>query len=160
MFRYLSVRCGDLVRRPWTLLHWNTHFNAASSDSWSLPYSYSGETILIWGDLKCHLIHQAFVVCLYWNCFIRIQWFSTGVPRNPWVPWKALWVPPIYEIDVYLVVNSSLGCRQIVLQQRKGAANQKRLRITGIDRRYCYRINLGFALSRNLRLHPDQRKYS
>jgi hypothetical protein len=35
------------------------------------------------------------------------QWFSTGVPRNPWVPQKALGVPPISELDWYLLVNCS-----------------------------------------------------
>ena len=42
------------------------------------------------------------------------QRFSTGVPRNPWVPWKALEVPPVYELDVYLLINCSYGCLQIV----------------------------------------------
>ena len=58
------------------------------------------------------------------------QWFSTGVPR------KALGVPPIYELYVYLLLNCSqgcTGCRQIFLKQRKGAANQKRLRPTGLE---------------------------
>ncbi len=35
------------------------------------------------------------------------QWFSTGVPRNPWVPQKALVVPPISEFNWYLLVKSS-----------------------------------------------------
>ena len=61
------------------------------------------------------------------------QWFSTGVPRNPWVQQKALWVRPIYELDVYLLVNCSWGFRKIVLKQRKVAANQKRLRPTALD---------------------------
>ena len=61
------------------------------------------------------------------------QWFSTGVPRNPWVPWKALGVPPISELDVYLLVNYSYVCLQIVLQLKKGAANQKRLRTAALD---------------------------
>jgi len=61
------------------------------------------------------------------------QWFSTGVPRNPWVPQKALRVPPISELDWYLLVNCSKGCRQIVKKLMKGAANQKRLRNTAID---------------------------
>ena len=43
------------------------------------------------------------------------QWFSTEVPRNPWVPWKALGVPPFSKLDVYLLVNCSQGCLQIVL---------------------------------------------
>ena len=47
------------------------------------------------------------------------QWFSTGVP-------------PIYELDVYLLLNCSWGCLQIVLQGSKGAANQKMLRNTGL----------------------------
>jgi len=34
-----------------------------------------------------------------------IQWFSTGVPRNPWVPQKAVGVPPISEFDWYLLVK-------------------------------------------------------
>ena len=29
----------------------------------------------------------------------REQWFSIGVLRNPWVPWKALGVPPTFEVD-------------------------------------------------------------
>jgi len=58
------------------------------------------------------------------------QWFSTGVPWNPWVPQKALGVPPISEFNWYLLVKCSKGCRQIVKKQRKGAANQKRLRNT------------------------------
>ncbi len=38
------------------------------------------------------------------------QWFSTaGVPRNPWVPWKALEVPPISDLVVFLLVNFDWG---------------------------------------------------
>ena len=29
----------------------------------------------------------------------RKQWFSIGVLRNPWVPWKALGVPLTFEVD-------------------------------------------------------------
>ena len=29
------------------------------------------------------------------NHQVVIQWFTTGVPRNPWLPWKAQGVPPI-----------------------------------------------------------------
>jgi hypothetical protein len=36
------------------------------------------------------------------------QWFSTGVPRNPWVPQKALGVPPISEFDWYLLFTSKM----------------------------------------------------
>jgi len=35
------------------------------------------------------------------------QWFSTGVPRNPRVPQKAVWVPPISKFNWYLLVNCS-----------------------------------------------------
>ena len=31
------------------------------------------------------------------------QWFSTRVLRNSWVPWNHLGVPPISELDVYLL---------------------------------------------------------
>ena len=62
------------------------------------------------------------------------QWFSTGVTRNPLVPRKAQGVPPTYDFDVYLLVNCSQGCRQIVLKRSKGAANQKRLRNTALDK--------------------------
>jgi len=33
------------------------------------------------------------------------HWFSTGVPRNPWVPQKAGGVPQISQFDWYLLVN-------------------------------------------------------
>jgi hypothetical protein len=35
------------------------------------------------------------------------QWFLTGVPRNTWVPWKAVWVPPISCLDAHLQLNFS-----------------------------------------------------
>ena len=35
------------------------------------------------------------------------QWFSTLVPRNPWVPWKSLGVPPISELYICLLENCS-----------------------------------------------------
>ena len=47
------------------------------------------------------------------------------MPRNPWVPLKAVGVPTIYEPDVDLLVK-------IVLQRRKDAANQNILRSTGL----------------------------
>ena len=61
------------------------------------------------------------------------QWFSTGVPQNPWVPRKALGVPPISGLDLYFLVYCSKVCCQIVKKPRKGAANQKRLRHTVLD---------------------------
>ena len=36
------------------------------------------------------------------------QWFSTGVPRNPWVLWKALGVPQFSELDVYFLVTKKI----------------------------------------------------
>ena len=65
--------------------------------------------------------------------FFCNRWFSTRVPRDPWVPRKALGVPTNYELYVYVLVSCSLGCCQIVRKQRKGAGNQKRLRNTAID---------------------------
>ena len=73
--------------------------------------------------------------CLY-------QWFSTGVPRQSWVPKKALGVPPNSEIYDQLMVNCTWGRCQIVLQPRQGAANQKRLRNTAL-----YRLHQGFRLN-------------
>ncbi len=60
------------------------------------------------------------------------QWFSNGVPRNPRVPWKALWVIPIPELDWHLLVNCKKGWLQIVKILKEGAANQKRLRNTAL----------------------------
>ena len=49
----------------------------------------------------CYLFLSIFVISLE-------QWFSTGVPRKALgVPRKAPGVPPIYELDVYLLVNCS-----------------------------------------------------
>ena len=48
-------------------------------------------------------------------------------------------MPPISELDVCSVVNCSLGCSQIALLQRKGAANQKRLRNPAL--KLHYRLN-------------------
>ena len=61
------------------------------------------------------------------------EWFSTEVPRNPLVPWKALGVPPISEFNSYFLVNCKQGCRQIVILPKKGTANQKRLKNTEIE---------------------------
>ena len=41
------------------------------------------------------------------------QWFSTGVPRNPWVPWNVLGVLRISDLYIYLLVNCNQGCCQI-----------------------------------------------
>ena len=68
-----------------------------------------------------------------WRMKTMDQWFSTGVPRYPWVPWKALGVPPICKLDVFLLEKYIYGCRQIVLFPREGAANQKRSRTTAIE---------------------------
>jgi len=45
----------------------------------------------------CDILHSKITVL----CFLKTlkQWFSTGVPRNPWVPWKTLGVPPISKFD-------------------------------------------------------------
>jgi hypothetical protein len=55
---------------------------------------------LIWSYLICggKLNLARLNVCL-------IQWFSTGVTRNPRVPWKSLGVPPISKFYWYLLVN-------------------------------------------------------
>ena len=41
-----------------------------------------------------HLLHPGLSLSL-------IQWFSTRVPRNPWVTWKALGVPPIPYLYIF-----------------------------------------------------------
>ena len=43
---------------------------------------------------------------------------------TPSVALKTSWVLPISELDIYLLVMCYQGCRQIVLQPSKGAANQ------------------------------------
>ena len=55
------------------------------------------------------------------------------MPRKPRVLWKTLGVPPISEFDWNLLVNCWKGCRLTVKKLREGAANQKRLRNTGIS---------------------------
>ena len=67
------------------------------------------------------IFHQCDISILKWGkgtsyiCqfFSLSQWFSTGVQRNPWVPWEALGMPPIYEFDIYLSANCSKGCCQL-----------------------------------------------
>jgi len=62
----------------------------------------------------------------YENKLTLRQWFSTGVTRNTWVQWKALWVLlPISELDWYLLINFSYGCHQIVKKLGEGASNKK-----------------------------------
>ena len=95
------------VHLPWEKnLFWVKHFPRDTS-TWSGLNQFQGNGIVTF--------------------LVLYQWFSTGVPRNPWVLRKALRVPPIYELDVYLLVNCCKRCRQIVLKWRKGAANQCRL---------------------------------
>ena len=53
------------------------------------------------------------------------QWFSTGVPWDPLVPWKALGVSPICKLDVYLLVNCIWGYRKIVLMPKRVPRNKK-----------------------------------
>jgi len=56
----------------------------------------------------------------------------TGVVLNRGAakPISALGVPPISELDWYLLLNCTNGCRQIVKKSTKGSSNQTRLRNT------------------------------
>ncbi len=52
---------------------------------------------------------------LFFVFLLLEQWFLTGVPRHPWVPWKMS----------VLQANYSQWCRQILILARKDAASEK-----------------------------------
>ena len=39
------------------------------------------------------------------------------MPRNPWVAWKVHGVPPIYELDVFLLVSCKRGAAKLFYSQ-------------------------------------------
>ena len=95
-------------------------------------------------------VSHEFIFKLVVDCerghYLLMQGFSTGVPRNPWVPCKALGVPPISVLDIDLLVNCSWGCCQIVVWLTKGARIKKRLRNTVLMDRGGNKNNLAFLL--------------
>jgi len=72
------------------------------------------------------------------------QWFPTGVPRNPW---KALGVPPSFELGWYLQVN--FNCWKIVKKLREGAANQK---VDTSSLEQCFNLGSAHSLLRSTRI--------
>ena len=64
------------------------------------------------------------------SCKSLNQWFSTGVPRNPRVPLKALGVPPINEL---FTGKLKLGVPPKCSIIEEGCRESKRLRNTGLS---------------------------
>ena len=85
------------------------------------------------------------------------QWFSTGVPRNPWVPSKALGVTPICELEVYVLFRKlQLGLPPNCSSTKEVCCESKRLRNSAIDEQ---RLKNKFLINLKL-IFLDKRKSS
>ena len=53
------------------------------------------------------------------------QWFSTGVPRYPWVPWNTLGVSPNNELKVYLLEIVARGASKLFYMEGRVPRSKK-----------------------------------